>query len=85
MPADQHDELFEIVDESNQVIGTEKRGVVHATGLLHRAVYCFVFNTTGELLLQQRSAQYVHACTPLLMHYALPVCSGNPWVQGNGT
>lgn len=58
MPADKDDELFEIVDETNKVIGTERRGVVHKTGLLHRAVYCWVFNTAGELLLQQRSAQY---------------------------
>ena len=55
MPADQADEVFEIVNDSNVVIGLEKRAVVHAKGLQHRAVYCLVFNTDGQLLLQRRS------------------------------
>ncbi len=55
MPADKEDEVFEVVDANNNVIGTERRGVVHKTGLLHRAVYCFVFNDAGQLLIQQRS------------------------------
>ena len=53
--ADKEEELFDIVDDSNCVIGQERRSVVHARGLKHRAVYCFVFNTEGALLLQQRS------------------------------
>jgi isopentenyl-diphosphate delta-isomerase len=57
MPADDGKEVFEIVNEQNIVIGTELRKIVHATGLLHRAVYCFVFNKDGKLLLQQRSAR----------------------------
>jgi len=55
MPADKHEEVFEIVDSRNKVIGTEVRGVCHKEGLCHRAVYCFVFNTSGQVLLQQRS------------------------------
>lgn len=57
MPADEADEIFEVVDEHNQVIGTELRKVVHQTGLLHRSVYCFVFNPDGQLLIQQRAAR----------------------------
>lgn len=57
MPADESDEVFEIVDETNRTIGTELRKVVHKTGLLHRAVYCFVFDPDGRLLLQQRAAR----------------------------
>lgn len=57
MPADEADEVFEIVDEDNRTIGTELRKVVHQTGLLHRSVYCFVFNPDGELLIQQRAAR----------------------------
>lgn len=52
---DKDAELFDLVDEADQVIGSERRAVVHATGLLHRAVYCWVFDTQGQLLLQQRS------------------------------
>lgn len=52
---DKDDEVFELVDENDQVIGRELRGIVHRQGLLHRAVYAWVFNPSGELLIQQRS------------------------------
>eukprot|EP00889_Picochlorum_renovo_P006922 jgi/Picre1/33952/NNA_001430.t1 len=52
---EQEDEVFDIVDESNTVVRQEYRGVVHRTGLLHRAVYCWVYDTQGRLLLQKRS------------------------------
>lgn len=48
-------ESFDVVDEQDRVIGRESRGVVHATGLRHRAVHIFVFNGRGELFLQKRS------------------------------
>lgn len=48
-------EIFDVVDEADQVVGRETRGVVHARGLLHRAVHVFVHNKRGDLLLQQRS------------------------------
>jgi len=49
-------ELFDVVDEDDRVIGQATRAEVHARGLLHRAVHVFLFNSTGELLLQRRSA-----------------------------
>jgi hypothetical protein len=55
--AEPADEVFEIVNEQGEVIGLEKRGVVHKTGLLHKAVYCFVFDTQGRLLIQRRSLE----------------------------
>ena len=48
-------ERFDVVDEQDRVIGVESRGVVHATGLRHRAIHIFVFNGRGELFLQKRS------------------------------
>ena len=48
-------ERFDVVDARDQVVGVESRGVVHATGLRHRAVHLFVFNGRGELFLQKRS------------------------------
>ena len=48
-------EIFDIVDDSDQVIGQATRGEVHARKLLHRAVHVFVLNKRGDLLLQQRS------------------------------
>ncbi len=49
------DELFDVVDEDDRVVGREQRAVVHAEGLLHRAVHVFLVNGRGELLLQKRS------------------------------
>ena len=49
------EELFDVVDASDEVIRTETRGVVHREGLLHRAVHVFVFNDAGQLYLQRRS------------------------------
>lgn len=53
----QHDgERFDVVDETDNIIGTELRSIVHGKNLLHRAVHILVFNQAGELLLQKRSA-----------------------------
>jgi len=49
------DELFDIVDREDQVVGRERREVVHAKGLMHRAVHLLVFNECGDLFLQKRS------------------------------
>lgn len=53
MPAE---EIFDICDSEDNVIGQRPRSVVHAERLLHRAVHIWVFNTRGELLLHTRSA-----------------------------
>ena len=50
------EELFDVVDINDQVIGQAPRSQVHARGLLHRAANIFVFNSLGELLLQKRAA-----------------------------
>ena len=49
------DEIFDVVDESDRVIGREARAEVHRRGLLHRAVHVLVFNSRGEVFLQKRS------------------------------
>ncbi len=53
--AQRDDEMFDVVDESNVVIRQEKRSVVHAAGLRHRAVHILVLNAKGEIFLQKRS------------------------------
>lgn len=50
------EEIFDVVDEHDQVIGQAPRSEVHAQGLLHRAVHIFVFNSKGQLLIHRRSA-----------------------------
>lgn len=50
------EEIFDVVDEFDRVVGQAPRSVVHAQKLRHRAVHVFVFNSRSELLLQKRSA-----------------------------
>lgn len=46
-----------LVDENDVEIGTLSKAACHdGEGTLHRAFSLFIFNTRGELLLQQRSA-----------------------------
>ena len=49
------DELFDVVNERDQVLRSATRRDVHAQKLLHRAVHIFIFNSNGEIFLQQRS------------------------------
>lgn len=49
------EELFDVVNERDEVIGRERRSEVHRLGLKHRAVHVLVFNRRGELFLQKRS------------------------------
>ena len=80
--ADNEEERFDIVDDDNQIIGQEKRSVVHATGLKHRAVYCFVFDEQGRLLMQQRSPRYA---TCIMRYLSLWLFSSAPLSdQGGG-
>jgi isopentenyl-diphosphate delta-isomerase len=48
-------ELFDVVDEADRIVGRAPRGEVHARGLRHRAVHIFVVNRAGEVFLHQRS------------------------------
>jgi len=50
-----HGEVFDIVDENDQVTGTATRAEVHTNKLMHRAVHVFLRNKRGDVLLQQRS------------------------------
>ncbi len=49
------EELFDLVDSSDNVVGVERRAVVHKKKLMHRAIHVFVFNSLGQLYLQKRS------------------------------
>ena len=49
------EEMFEIIDEAGNVIGTEKRSVAHVKGLRHRGIYLLVFDEGGRVFLQQRA------------------------------
>jgi isopentenyl-diphosphate delta-isomerase len=49
------EEIFDVVNERDEVIDRKPRSEVHARGLLHRAVHVLVFNSRGEVFLQKRS------------------------------
>jgi isopentenyl-diphosphate Delta-isomerase len=49
------EEIFDIVDSNDRVIGLAPRSEIHAKGLLHRAVHLWIFHPDGRLLLQKRS------------------------------
>lgn len=50
-----------LVDADDNEIGTMEKMEAHRLGLLHRAFSVFVFNTNGELLLQQRALDKYHS------------------------
>ena len=51
------DEIFDIVDDSDSVVGSASREEVHRLGLLHRSTHLIVFDSRGRVLLQRRSAE----------------------------
>jgi isopentenyldiphosphate isomerase len=49
------EEIFDIVNDRDEVVGRAPRHEVHAKKLLHRAVHVLVFNAAGQIFLQKRS------------------------------
>jgi len=49
------EEWFDVVDETDAVIGRQLRADVHRQGLRHRAVHVLVWDEAGRLFLQKRS------------------------------
>jgi isopentenyldiphosphate isomerase len=50
-----NEEIFDVVNERDEVIGRASRAEVHKRGLMHRAVHVLVYNSRGQVFLQQRS------------------------------
>jgi isopentenyldiphosphate isomerase len=49
------DELIEIFNVQMEMLGVRRRSEVHSLGFWHRGVHCFLFNSSGKLLVQRRS------------------------------
>jgi len=49
------EEIFDVCNERDEVVGQNTRAEVHRLGLKHRAVHVLVFNGRGEVFLQKRS------------------------------
>lgn len=54
-------EFVQLVDERDNALGRMEKLEAHRQGKLHRAVSVFVFNSGGELLLQQRALHKYHS------------------------
>ena len=54
-------EYLILVDEQDKPWGKLEKQLVHQLGLLHRAFSVFIFNTKGELLMQQRAEGKYHS------------------------
>ena len=50
-----------LVDEQDNEIGAMEKMEAHQKGLLHRAFSIVIFNSKGEMLLQQRAAEKYHS------------------------
>ncbi|WP_288955665.1 isopentenyl-diphosphate Delta-isomerase [uncultured Polaribacter sp.] len=58
------EEQVVLVDEKDNAIGLMPKMEAHEKAVLHRAFSVFIFNSKGELMLQQRAAHKYHS--PLL-------------------
>lgn len=54
-------EYLILTDHKDQFVGMMEKHLVHKLGLLHRAFSIFIFNTRGEILLQQRAYDKYHS------------------------
>ena len=50
-----------MVNEADEQIGTMEKMAAHRTAVLHRAFSVFIFNSRGEMLLQQRALKKYHS------------------------
>ena len=67
-------EYVVLVNESDQQIGIMEKMAAHIVPRLHRAFSIFIFNSKGELLLQQRALSKYHS--PGLW---TNTCCSHPW------
>ena len=51
------DEIFDIVDDSDTVVGSASRDEVHRSGYLHRSAHLLFFGSDRRVLLQKRSSE----------------------------
>ena len=50
-----------LVDEQDAPVGVMEKMEAHEKGVLHRAFSIFIFNSKGEMLLQQRADNKYHS------------------------
>jgi isopentenyl-diphosphate Delta-isomerase len=58
----QDDEISDVVDSNDEVVGQASRAEIHRRGLRHRSAHILVYNPKGQLYLQQRA--FWKDCSP---------------------
>ena len=51
----EYDEIIDVVDYENNVVGKASRLKVHKNELMHRSAHILVFNISGDLFIQKRA------------------------------
>lgn len=54
------EEYVVLVNKKGKILGTEEKMAAHQKGLLHKAFSVFIFNSKGQMLLQQRAFTKYH-------------------------
>ena len=47
-----NEEIFDVVNERDEVLAQKPRSEVHRLGLMHRAAHVLVFNSRGQVFLR---------------------------------
>ncbi|MFE9427325.1 NUDIX hydrolase [Kitasatospora sp. NPDC006697] len=61
MNEDPRDELLDVVDRADRVVGTAPRGEVYRLGLTHRCATVLVRDAAGRVFVHRRSAEKLYA------------------------
>lgn len=48
-------QILNIVNDNDEIIGIEKRDIIHRDGLLHREIHVWYFTPNGEIIFQHRA------------------------------
>ena len=74
-------EFVILVDENDQPIGQMEKQAAHVTPHLHRAFSIFIFNSKGELLMQQRALSKYHSPAFGPIPVAAILAQARPWLK----
>ena len=75
------DELLDVVNDNDEVIGQAMRSVVHQKGLQHRGVHVFLFNEQSEMLIQKRGADRANSPSLLDCSVSEHVKAGESYLE----
>lgn len=59
-PIKMNDEKVVLVDDRGEELGLMSKTEAHLKGLLHKAISVNIFNSKGEMLIQQRASVKYH-------------------------